>query len=179
MEIFARTSACSKEACVDTKKQGNIMLKVGDPAPDFAVPDQNGHVISLSTLKNKACLVLFFYPKDNTPGCTAQSCSFRDNYQGFKELGAQVVGVSSDSSASHQGFAATHNLPYPLLSDDKGKLRKLFGVKSTLGLLPGRATFVVDRKGIIRYALSSQFNIQRHIDESLEVMRTINAEYAP
>jgi peroxiredoxin Q/BCP len=156
-------------------QDGGSMLKVGDLAPDFALPDQSGKMITLSYWKGKSHLVLFFYPKDHSPGCTMESCSFRDNYSAFQAEGAQIIGISTDSSASHKIFADTHHLPYPLLSDVKGLVSKQYGVKKTFGFLPGRASFVVDHNGIVRHALSSQFQIQRHVDETLKEVKKLNA----
>lgn len=149
------------------------MLQVGELAPDFELPDQQGKSVKLSQLKGKSHVVIFFYPKDNTPGCTAQSCSFRDNYSGFRELNTEIIGISSDSINSHASFASEHNLPFPILSDADKRVRKLYQVKNTLGVLPARATFVVDKAGVIRFALSSQMNIQQHIDKSLEMIRSL------
>jgi peroxiredoxin Q/BCP len=150
------------------------MLNVGALAPDFALPDQDGALIKLSALKNKSNVILFFYPKDNSPGCSMQSCSFRDNYEDFKALNVQIFGISSDSIDSHKAFKKTLNLPFSLLSDTKGEVRKLYGVKNTFGILPGRTTFVIDQNGIIRFTFSSQFHIQHHIDETLKFAQSIN-----
>lgn len=149
------------------------MLEIGTPAPDFSLVDQNGNTLALSDFKGKSAVVLFFYPKDDTPGCTAESCSFRDNYVGFKALGTQILGISSDPPDSHKAFSAKHQLPYPLLSDTDGRVRILYNVKKTFGLLPGRASFVIDSAGIIRHAVSSQFSISRHIDETLRAVQAM------
>jgi peroxiredoxin Q/BCP len=147
-------------------------LKIGDTAPDFSLSDASGKEISLKQFKGKQSVVLYFYPKDNTPGCTAQACSFRDQYEDFKDLGAEVIGVSSDSENSHQGFAAQHQLPFILLSDSGGQLRKQFGVPSTLGLLPGRVTYVIDKAGIVRHIFNSQLKATQHVQEALEILRS-------
>jgi peroxiredoxin Q/BCP len=128
---------------------------VGDVAPDFTLPSQSGTPVRLGDMIGGKALVLYFYPKDDTPGCTAEACSFRDGYEAFVEAGAEVVGVSSDSAESHKRFAARHALPFVLLSDEGGEVRKLYGVPSTLGLLPGRVTYVIDRDGIVRHVFSS------------------------
>jgi peroxiredoxin Q/BCP len=148
-------------------------LKVGDAAPDFALPSQTGEIVNLKDLIGRKEIVLYFYPKDNTPGCTTEACAFRDSYQVFKERGADVVGVSSDSIDSHKGFASKNDLPFILLSDEDGKVRKLYGASSGLGLLPGRVTYVIDRKGIIRHIFSSQLSPKKHIDEALETLKKI------
>lgn len=117
----------------------------------------------LSSFRGSKNVVLFFYPKGDTPGCTKEACSFRDAYAEFVDRGTAVLGVSSDSGASHGKFAAKHSLPYPLLSDEGGQVRKQYGVGRTLGLLPGRATFVIDKQGVIRAAFSSQFQPEEHV----------------
>ena len=142
-------------------------VKVGDRAPDFSLPDAEGKPFRLSERRGRTPVVLYFYPKDDTPGCTREACGFRDQYEEFHRLGAEVVGVSSDSSASHQRFAAKHRLPFTLLADEGGAVRKLYGVPATLGLLPGRVTFVIDREGIVRHVLNSQLDFRRHITEAL------------
>jgi len=142
-------------------------VRVGERAPDFSLPDAEGKPFRLSERRGRTPVVLYFYPKDDTPGCTREACGFRDQYEEFQRLGAEVVGVSSDSSASHQRFAAKHRLPFTLLADEGGAVRKLYGVPATLGLLPGRVTFVIDREGIVRHVLNSQLDFKRHIAESL------------
>lgn len=149
------------------------MLKNGERAPDFALPDQHGHTVTLGDLLKAKAVVIYFYPKDHTPGCTQQSCSFRDNYGAYKKLGAEIVGVSADSSTSHEGFAKAHNLPFPLLSDHNGEVAKHYDVKKTLGIFKERVTYVIDSDGVIRYALSSQFNIAAHVDKTLEVVKAL------
>ncbi len=121
-------------------------LNVGDRAPLIDVLDQNGQQRRSDQLEGQA-LVLFFYPKDDTPGCTMEACAFRDSAAELQALGAVVWGVSGDDAASHQRFASRHNLPYPLLVDRGNGLRKSFGVPSVLGLLPGRVTYVIDGQG--------------------------------
>jgi peroxiredoxin Q/BCP len=141
--------------------------RAGDPAPDFELPDAGGALVRLSDFRGKAPVVLFFYPKDETPGCTRQACGFRDRFAAFREAGAVVIGISGDSGASHGRFAERHSLPFPLLSDADGAVRARYGVPRTLGLIPGRMTFVIDGDGIIRHAFSSQFRPSRHVNEAL------------
>ena len=148
-------------------------LKVGDAAPDFALPSQTGEPVNLKDLVGSKEIVLYFYPKDDSSGCTAEACAFRDSYEVFKERGAEVVGVSSDSVDSHKGFASRNNLPFILLSDEDGKVRKLYGASSRFGLLPGRVTYIIDRRGIVRHIFSSQLNPKKHIDEALETLERI------
>jgi thioredoxin-dependent peroxiredoxin len=152
-------------------------VQVGDHAPDFTLEDQSGKEVHFSDLLGKKNIVLYFYPKDETSGCTAEACSFRDNYEVFKDEGAEVVGVSSDSAASHQQFATKHRLPYILLSDDKGSVRKLYGVPTTFGLLPGRVTYVIDKQGIVRQVFSAQFTPEKHITEALKTLQGLEKEH--
>lgn len=149
-------------------------ISIGNPAPDFSLSDQKGQEVSLKNLLSKGPVVLYFYPKDETPGCTKEACTFRDQFEDFKSAGAQVVGVSSDSVDSHRRFSEHHRLPFILLSDVGGVVRKRYGVPSTLGLLPGRVTYVIDQKGIIRHIFSSQFNAAKHVEEALKVLGQMN-----
>ena len=143
---------------------------VGQPAPEFTLPDQDGGTVSLSSLKG-GWAVVYFYPKDDTPGCTAESCSFRDSFEEFTDVGARVIGISSDSVESHKEFAAKYQLPFTLLADTDGDVRKAFGVGKTLGLIPGRVTYVIDPEGVVRHKFSSQFKPKSHIDEALDVIK--------
>jgi thioredoxin-dependent peroxiredoxin len=118
-------------------------------------------------------VVLFFYPKDDTPGCTKEACAFRDDYEEFGKLDAEVVGISSDSVESHRSFAKKHGLPFTLLSDEGGKVRKLYGVSNTLGLFLGRVTYVLDEQGVIRHVFSSQLGAKRHVEEALKILLSI------
>jgi peroxiredoxin Q/BCP len=132
--------------------------------------------VTLSKLVGQRAVVVFFYPKDQTPGCTVEACTFRDQYDAFAEAGAEVVGISSDSVASHEAFRKKHQLPMKLLSDADGKVRALYGAKGAVfGLLPGRVTFVIDRSGRVAHVFDSQLRFTRHIDEALEVVRRLNA----
>jgi thioredoxin-dependent peroxiredoxin len=146
-------------------------VKVGDVAPDFTLPSQTGESVSLNNVLGQKAVVLYFYPKDDTPGCTAESCAFRDSYTAFQDAGAEVIGVSSDTSASHQQFAAKYQLPFILLSDAGGAVRKQYGVPATLGLLPGRVTYVIDKTGVVRHIFNSQFNFKGHVDEALKFLK--------
>ena len=145
-------------------------IRVGDRAPDFSATAQDGSTIRLDDYLGRKALVLFFYPKDHSPICTKEACSFRDSYEQFVEAGAEVIGVSSDSAERHQAFAKQYQLSFPLISDREGALRKLFGVSSTLGLLPGRATYVIDRNGIVRLIFSAQFASDEHVQKALQAV---------
>lgn len=149
-------------------------IKVGDRAPDFTLPRADGAPVRLSELLQKGPVVLYFYPKDETRGCTAEACSFRDDYEDFKGAGAEVVGVSSDSTAAHEAFAKRHRLPFVLLSDTEGAVRKLYGVKPNfLGLVAGRVTYVIDRDGTVRHVFDSQLQATRHVAEALDVLKKL------
>jgi len=148
-------------------------LKVGDKAPDFILKNQDGKPTSLSEYISKKNVVIFFYPKDFSPGCTKQACSFRDSYEDFLDLGAVVIGISNDSVESHKKFLDTYLLPFTLLSDPNGQVRSLYGATKGFGLLPGRFTFIIDKTGVIRYIFTSETNMQKHIDESLRVLKEI------
>lgn len=152
-----------------------MSVKVGDTAPDFTLASQSGTSVSLKNLSSNKCVVLYFYPKDDTPGCTTESCAFRDQYKVFKSAGAEVIGISADSPESHQRFAAKYQLPFTLLSDSDNKIRKLYGVPSTLGLLPGRVTYVIDQHGVVQNIFNSQFNFKGHIKESLIILQQLGA----
>jgi len=144
--------------------------EVGRPAPAFTLPDQDGNEVSLADFRGR-WVVVYFYPADDTPGCTAESCSFRDSHEDFLDAGAVVIGISGDSVDSHRNFADKHQLPFTLLADEHGTVRKAFGTRKTLGLLPGRVTYVIDPDGVVRRVFSSQFRPTKHIGEALAVIR--------
>ena len=147
-------------------------LASGDTAPLIALRDQDGIERRSDQLGGKA-LVLFFYPKDDTPGCTMEACAFRDSYADLQALGAEVWGVSGDDAASHGRFAARHQLPYPLLVDQGNRLRRAFGVPSVLGLLPGRVTYVIDGQGVIRHVFNNLLDGPAHRREALQALRQL------
>ena len=148
-------------------------LKVGDRIPNFISKDTEGNDFDSQDFVGKKPLVIYFYPKDNTPGCTTQACSFRDQYEDFKDLGAEVIGISSDDVNSHKKFATQYKLPFILLSDSDKKIRKLFGVPSNMfGLLPGRVTYVIDRNGEIKMIFDSMM-AAKHIPKALEAVRKL------
>jgi len=153
-------------------------IQVGDQAPDFTLPSQSGEPVRLYDRLGERVIVLYFYPKDNTSGCTAEACAFRDSYETFTDAGAEVIGISSDSTDKHAAFAGRHNLPFTLLSDRGGRVRKSYGVPSVLGVIPGRVTYVIDRTGTVRHVFSSMTNIDQHVNDALEVVRKLQAEQA-
>ena len=146
-------------------------LTVGDRAPPFQAVLQDGNTFNLADLLGKKIIVLFFYPKDHTPVCTKEACAFRDSYEKFVAAGAEVIGVSSDSQASHRSFAEKHRLPFPIISDHDRSLRRLFGVPSPLGFIPGRVTYVIDREGVIRMVFSAIFASDDHVEKALEAVQ--------
>ncbi|GAB3811052.1 peroxiredoxin [Pontibacter rugosus] len=151
-------------------------IKVGDKAPEFELKRQDGGLFRLYDILRGKNVVLYFYPKDSTSGCTKQACEFRDQYESFQDEGAEVVGISSDSIESHQRFERNHHLPFTLLSDNDGNVRKLFGVPRKLGLLPGRVTYIIDQSGIVRYVHNSLSKPLEHVSTALEVLHDINSE---
>jgi thioredoxin-dependent peroxiredoxin len=148
-------------------------LQPGDSVPNAELRLHCGETNALADLYREHTVVLFFYPKDNTAICTREACLFRDAYEDFAAAGATVVGVSGDSAASHEQFAAQHRLPFLLATDIDGSLRRAFGVPKTLGLLPGRVTYVIDREGIVRHVFSGQFAADRHVREALDAARKL------
>lgn len=148
-------------------------VQVGDHAPDFTLTSQAGQWVSLAEFRGSKAVVLFFYPKDGTAVCTKEACRFRDAYEDFVQAGAVVIGVSSDSAESHKAFASGHRLPFVLLADRDGSVRQAFGVPRTLGIMPGRVTYVIDKAGIVRHVFRSQFAADRHVAEALAVVRQL------
>ncbi|WP_373480685.1 peroxiredoxin [Geminocystis sp.] len=148
-------------------------LQVGDRTPDFTLPSATGENVSLSDFLGKKAVVIYFYPKDDTPGCTAESCAFRDSYDVFQEAGAEVIGISSDSVTSHQQFASKYKLPFILLSDTQNQVRKLFDVPATLFILPGRVTYIIDKNGIVRHIFNSMLDFKAHVDEALKTIKSM------
>jgi thioredoxin-dependent peroxiredoxin len=151
-------------------------VQVGDKAPDFTLPSQSGEQVRLQDRLGERVVVLYFYPKDNTSGCTAEACAFRDSHEVFTEAGAEVIGISSDSAERHAAFAGKHNLPFTLLSDQGGRVRRQYGVPAVLVLLPGRVTYVIDRQGTVRHVFNSMTNIDQHVGDALEVVRQLQAD---
>jgi peroxiredoxin Q/BCP len=160
-----------------SKSVGDVLtVKVGDKAPDFTLPSQLGDNVTLSEYFGKKNVVLFFYPKDESPGCTREACTFRDNYEELTSLGAEVIGISSQSVDSHRSFATHHGLPFILLSDGENKVRQLYGVHSTMGIVPGRVTYIIDKKGVVRHVFSSQTQAEKHVEEAIKTLKELEKE---
>jgi peroxiredoxin Q/BCP len=150
------------------------MIQIGDKCPDFQLPDAKGKMIKMGDFIGKKKLVIYFYPKDDTPGCTKEACSFRDNYEDFKEFDCEVIGISSDNEQKHAAFASRHQLPFILLADKDKVARKLFGVPGNLfGLIPGRVTYIIGIDGIVKGIYNSQTNPFGHIEKALELVKTL------
>jgi thioredoxin-dependent peroxiredoxin len=150
-------------------------LAIGDRVPDFSLPTHAGETWTLSESLKKGPIVLFFYPKDDTPICIVEACTFRDHHEVFARRGAQVVGVSSDDVASHVRFAGKHELPYTLLSDQGGRVRKSFGVKKTLGFFDGRVTFVIGADGVLAHRYSSALDAKGHVAEAIAALERVGS----
>ena len=147
-------------------------IKIGSTIPSFSLSDQNGQLFDIKSVIGKKNLVIYFYPKDDTPGCTSEACSFRDQFEVFKDADAVIIGISGQSVASHKKFAEKHRLPFTLLSDEGDHIRKLFGVPTNLlGLLPGRVTYVADKTGKVIYIFNSQMQSSKHVEEALRILR--------
>lgn len=145
---------------------------VGSKIPAFILKDQHGNDFDIKNILGKKNLVIYFYPKDDTPGCTKEACYFQDQYEVFKDVDAEIVGISGQSVESHLAFAKKYDLTFSLLSDNGNKVRKMFGVPTNLfGLLPGRVTYVVNKKGEVVYTFNSQMNATKHVDEALEILK--------
>jgi len=145
-------------------------IGIGSKIPEFTLPDQDGKEFNIKDFIGKKNLVIYFYPKDDTPGCTKEACYFRDQYDIFNEVDAKIIGISSQSIKSHKEFAEKYKLNFTLLSDEKNKVRKLFGAFS-LGVLPGRITYIIDKKGIVKYVFNSQTEATKHVDEALRILK--------
>lgn len=151
-----------------------IPVKVGSQAPEFSLPDQDGIVRRLSDYRGKSVVVLFFYPKDYTPICTLESIAFRDTYQEFRKVDAEVIGISQDPPQSHASFCDTYKLPFRLLTDTGQQIREQYGAGSVLGELGSRVTYVIDKQGIVRSIYRSALRAKKHVHASLEVAATLH-----
>jgi peroxiredoxin Q/BCP len=146
-------------------------IKIGDLIPTFSLPDQYGELFDISSVIGKKKLVIFFYPRDESPGCTRQACYFGEQYEEFKAAGAEIIGISGQSVESHKNFAGKHELSYRVLSDTGNKVRKMFGVPADLfGLLPGRVTYITNMDGKVVHIFNSQLKPEKHVDEALKII---------
>ena len=148
-------------------------MQAGDIIPEFTLIDPKGARVSVKSLLNGKTTVLYFYPKDHTGGCTLEACTFRDSYDAFVKVGAQVIGVSVDPPEMHATFASKYKLPFTLVTDPDGSAAAAMGVNTVLGFLKGRATFVLDKNGKIVHRFDSRINMTRHVAESLEVVKSL------
>ncbi|MHB9143490.1 MAG: peroxiredoxin [Paludibacter sp.] len=149
-------------------------IKVGSQVPSFSLKDQNGHEFDINSVKGKHNLVIYFYPKDETPGCTKEACTFRDQFEVFKKEDAVIIGISGQSVASHLEFANKYHLNFTLLSDEGNNVRKLFGVPASILGMPGRVTYVVNKEGKVVLVFNSQFDAEKHIEEAMKVLKNMN-----
>jgi len=150
-------------------------LKIGDVVPEFTLKDQNEKDFTLTDFIGKQNMVIYFYPKDDTPGCTKEACRFRDEFEVFTDLEAVVIGISSDSPQSHQDFITKYNLPFTLLTDSTDEARKAFGVNGNYNnQQPGRVTFVIDKMGVIQYVFDSSTEIEVHVKQAKEILVKLN-----
>ncbi|WP_019039553.1 peroxiredoxin [Psychroflexus tropicus] len=150
-----------------------MSLEKGEKVPKFELKDQHGKLFESDSIIGEKPVVIYFYPKDFTPGCTKEACSFRDSYEDFQEAGAEVIGISNDSEASHAKFSKKFKLPFTLLSDEKGRVRKKFGIKkSLLGLVPGRETFVINADGEVIFKFNS-LDASKHKQKALKAIKKL------
>ncbi|RXP52802.1 peroxiredoxin [Lutibacter sp. HS1-25] len=147
-------------------------IEVGDLLPSFSLKDQNNKTVNSLDFIGKP-MVIYFYPKDDTPGCTKEACKFRDDFESFTDLGTVVIGISADSVASHKNFEQKYNLPFLLLADTKNEVRNLFGVPKNLFFIPGRVTYVIDKNGIVKYIFNSQLSAEKHIENALQKLKSL------
>jgi peroxiredoxin Q/BCP len=177
----AETTSLGADLPGDLKSPGEwqnflktIQMKItkGSKIPAFRLKDQDGNWLDINDLIEEKNLVIYFYPKDDTPGCTKEACSFRDQFEDFKDVGAEVTGISADSVESHRQFADKHRLKFRLLSDTDNQVRKAFGVPAGfLGLLPGRVTYIVDKTGTVQHIINSQLDATKHVTEALKILK--------
>jgi thioredoxin-dependent peroxiredoxin len=164
-------------SCNTTINSGQDMKKIeiGSAVPHFVLPDQNGKMFAIDSVTGKRNLVIYFYPKDDSPGCTKEACYFRDKYEVFTQADAMIIGISGQSVASHKKFAEKYHLSFTLLSDEGNRIRKLFGVPSDFfGMLPGRVTYVIAKTGKVVYIFNSQSEAKEHVDEALRILEGLN-----
>ncbi|WP_445725622.1 peroxiredoxin [Flavobacterium sp.] len=148
-------------------------IEIGDLLPTFRLQDQNNNTVNSIDYIGKP-MVIYFYPKDDTPGCTKEACKFRDDFERFTDLGTVVIGISADSVESHKNFEQKYNLPFLLLADTNNEVRNLFGVPKNLFFIPGRVTYVIDKKGIVQYVFNSLLSAEKHIENALQKLKSFS-----
>ena len=152
-----------------------MSISIGDSCPHFSLQNQNGETINIKDYIGSKNVIIYFYPKDNTAGCTKEACSFRDAMQDLNNLDCEVFGISADSVASHKAFANQFRLTFNLLSDVGNSVRKSFKVPANLfGLIPGRVTYIVNKEGKVIHIINSQMNPDKHIKETIEIISSLS-----
>ncbi len=159
----------------NAQKNNNMkIIEIGSKIPEFILKDQNNNDFDIKSVLGEKNLVIYFYPKDDSPGCSKQACSFRDQFEVFKDADALVIGISGQSVESHKKFAEKYRINYILLSDTDNKVRKLFGVPTNLfGILPGRVSYIINKKAEVVFIFNSQLQAEKHVDEALRVLKEI------
>jgi peroxiredoxin Q/BCP len=152
-----------------------MKIEKGSKLPSFALPDQHGNMLDINTLIGTKNLVIYFYPKDDSPGCTREACYFQDQFEVFNSEDALIIGISGQSVESHRKFTEKYHLSFTLLSDKDNKVRKMFGVPTDFfGVLPGRVTYIADKTGTVVYVFDSQSQATKHVDEALRILKSLN-----
>lgn len=166
----------SVSGCAQTNNNEKMNpIEKGSKVPAFALKDQDGKLFDIQSVLGKKNLVIYFYPKDDSPGCTKEACYFRDQYEVFNQEDARIIGISGQSVESHKKFAEKYHLSFTMLSDEGNKVRKMFGVPSGFfGAVPGRVTYIVDKKGAVVYVFNSQSQASKHVDEALRILKELN-----
>lgn len=165
-------SACSHAQ--SEENQAMKVIKKGSKIPVFTLRDQYNQNFNIDSVLGKKNLVIYFYPKDDSPGCTREACYFRDQFEVFDQTDALIIGISGQSVDSHRKFADKYKLGYTLLSDSGNKVRKRFGVPASFfDALPGRVTYIVDKSGTVVYVFDSQVQATRHVDEAIRVLKSL------
>jgi peroxiredoxin Q/BCP len=173
--VFLYALILSVSGCAQTNdKEKMHQIEIGSKVPSFALKDQNGQLFDINSVLGKKNLVIYFYPKDDSPGCTKEACYFRDQFEVFNEADALIIGISGQSVESHKKFAEKYHLSFILLSDEGNNVRKLFGVPTDLfGAIPGRVTYVADKSGKVVYVFNSQSQATKHVDEALRILKEL------
>ncbi|MCK5847086.1 MAG: peroxiredoxin [Bacteroidales bacterium] len=172
--IIGYIYSCTEDVGVELNSEKMNKIEVGSKIPLFELNDQHGKLFNIETVLGQKNLVIYFYPKDDSPGCTKEACSFRDQFEVFADADAMIIGISGQSVMSHLNFAQKHRLNYTLLSDEENKVRKLFGVPSSFfGLIPGRITYIVNKEGEVVYLFNSQIQVNKHVGEALRIIQEI------